>query len=36
MSTSHSEAIEALWSTGGSASSLFLVGAIRHVDVWVH
>ena len=36
MSTSHSEAIEALLSTGGSASSLFLEGAIRHVDVGVH
>jgi len=36
MSTSHSEAIEALLTTGGTASSLFLEGAIRQVDIGVH
>ena len=36
MSTSHSEAIEALLSSGGTASSLFLEGAIRQVDVGVY
>ena len=36
MSTSHSDAIEAVLSTGGSASSLFLEGAIRKVDIGVY
>ena len=36
MSTSHSEAIEALLTTGQTASSLFLEGAIRQVDVGVY
>ena len=36
MSTSHSEAIEALLSSGGNVSSLFLEGAIRLVDVGVY
>jgi len=36
MPTSHSEAIETLLGKGGSASSLFLEGAIRHVDVGVY
>ncbi len=36
MPTSHSEAIETLLCKGGSASSLFLEGAIRHVDVGVY
>ena len=36
MSTSHSEAIEALLSSGGNASSLFLEGAIRLVDVGIY
>lgn len=36
MPTSHSEAIEALLSSGRNASSLFLEGAIRLVDVGVY
>ena len=36
MSTSHSEAIEALLTTGQTASSLFHEGAIRQVDVGVY
>ncbi|MBG95112.1 MAG: hypothetical protein CL793_07660 [Chloroflexi bacterium] len=36
MSTSHSEAIEALLVSGKTVSSLFLDGAIRNVDVGVY
>ena len=36
MSTSHSEAIEFLLTSGGSAASLFLEGAIRHVDIGIY
>tara|TARA_B100001750_G_scaffold206175_1_gene183701 strand:+ start:1412 stop:1813 length:402 start_codon:yes stop_codon:yes gene_type:complete len=36
MTTSHSDAIEAMLSAGGSASSLFLEGAIRKVDIGVY
>ena len=36
MSTSHSEAIEALLVPGKTVSSLFLDGAIRNVDVGVY
>ncbi|MFL2493399.1 MAG: dihydroneopterin aldolase [Candidatus Thalassarchaeum sp.] len=36
MTTSHSDAIETLLSSVGSASSLFLQGAIRKVEVGIH